>query len=109
MATSLLGPVHELGDRPAVSVAGRGLTYRELRGAAAALAADLEGAGRVAVWAESTLETCVAAVAVLESGCALVPVNPKLGAGELRHVLTDSAPDAIVGAPGDLDTPARRL
>jgi hypothetical protein len=48
--------------------------------AAAAVAAEIEGARRVAVWAESTLETIVAAVAVLESGLALVPVNPKLGA-----------------------------
>ncbi|MEA2312967.1 MAG: hypothetical protein QOE28_2935, partial [Solirubrobacteraceae bacterium] len=31
---ALLGPVHELGGEPAVSVAGRGLSYRELRAAA---------------------------------------------------------------------------
>ena len=63
---------------------------------------------------------------VLESGLALVPVNPKLGRSELEHVLTDSAPDVILGAPdrscprrpprdrrprargGDLPEPARR-
>jgi malonyl-CoA/methylmalonyl-CoA synthetase len=53
----------------------------------------------VAVWAESTLETIVASIAVIEAGIALVPVNPKLGRGELEHVLSDSRPDAIAGAP----------
>src|SRR5688572_17358213 len=99
MASSLLPPVRELGDTPAVSVAGAGLTYEELRAAAAASAAELGDARRVAVWAESTLEAIVAAVAVLESGRALVPVNPKLGRSELEHVLGDSAPDVILGGP----------
>jgi malonyl-CoA/methylmalonyl-CoA synthetase len=105
----LLAPVHELDSQPAVSVGDRGLTYRELREAAAAFARELRGAERVAVWAESSLETVVAVVAALESGIAVVPVNPKLGAGELAHVLSDSAPDAIAGGPADLDTTARRF
>jgi len=106
---TLLPPVRELGDEPAVSVAGTGLSYAELRAAAAAVAAEISGAERVAVWAESTLETIVAAVAVLESGIALVPVNPKLGRSELEHVLTDSNPDVILGAPDqELPGSARR-
>src|SRR4051812_37405406 len=109
MPAPLLPPVRALGDAPAVSVAGSGLTYAELRGAAAAAAAGLAGAERVAVWAEPTLETIVAAVAVLEAGAALVPVNPKLGRAELEHVLTDSAPDVVLGAPGhELPGGARR-
>jgi malonyl-CoA/methylmalonyl-CoA synthetase len=99
---ALLDPLHELGDRPAVSVAGERLSYGELREAAAAFARRIEGAERVAVWAEPSLETLVAAVAVIESGAALVPINPKLGRGELEHVLTDSRPDAIAGGPADL-------
>jgi len=105
----LLGPVHELGDQPAVSVGDDALSYGELREAAGALAVGFERARRVAVWAESTLETIVASVAVLESGAALVPVNPKLGRSELEHVLTDSEPDVIVGAPGELPVEIRRL
>ena len=101
--------VHELGGEPAVSVGDRGLSYGELREAAAALAAQFEGAERVAVWAESTLETCVAAVAAIATGVPLVPVNPKLGRGELEHVLTDSKPDVIVGAPDDLPHAPRGL
>ena len=53
----------------------------------------------MAVWAEPTLEACVASVAALCAGIPLVPVNPKLGRGELEHVLSDSRPDVIVGAP----------
>lgn len=95
----MLQSVFELGGEPAVSVGDRGLSYGELREAAAALAAQFDGAERVAVWAESTLETCVAAVAAIATGVPLVPVNPKLGRGELEHVLSDSRPDLLVGAP----------
>jgi malonyl-CoA/methylmalonyl-CoA synthetase len=105
----LLAGVHALDGEPAVSVGGRGLSYGELRESAAALAARFDGAERVAVWAESTLETCVAAVAAIATGVPLVPVNPKLGRGELEHVLTDSKPDVIVGAPDDLPHAPRAL
>jgi malonyl-CoA/methylmalonyl-CoA synthetase len=109
MSAPLLAPVREKDGEPAVSVGGEGLTYGELREAAAALAAELSGAERVAVWADPRLETIVAAVAVLESGIALVPVNPKLGKGELEHVLSDSSPDVVIGGPDGrgVDTSAR--
>jgi malonyl-CoA/methylmalonyl-CoA synthetase len=109
VSSPLLTGVHERDGDPAVSVGDRGLSYAELRESAAALAAQFDGAQRVAVWAESTLETCVAAVAAIASGVALVPVNPKLGRGELEHVLTDSEPDVIVGAPDDLPHAPRAL
>lgn len=100
MPDPLLAPLHELDRQPAVSVGDRALTYRELREAAAALAGRLQGAERVAVWADSSLETCVAVVAALSAGVPLVPINPKLGASELEHVLSDSRPDAVIGGPG---------
>jgi malonyl-CoA/methylmalonyl-CoA synthetase len=113
MGGPLLAGVHELDAEPALSVGGRGLAYGELRQLAAALATDLRGAERVAVWAESTLEACVASVAALCAAIPLVPVNPKLGRAELEHVLSDSRPDAIVGAPDGalpaLEHPPRRL
>jgi malonyl-CoA/methylmalonyl-CoA synthetase len=95
----MLDRVLEGGGEPAVSVGDRGLSYGELREAAAAVAKQFEGAERVAVWAESTLETCVACVAALVTGTPLVPVNPKLGRGELEHVLSDSRPDVVIGGP----------
>ena len=72
---------------------------RQLRGAAGAVAREASGAERVGVWAESTLETCVAIVGALAAGAAVVPVNPKLGEAELRHVLEDSRPELLFGAP----------
>ncbi|HWD68927.1 MAG TPA: AMP-binding protein [Solirubrobacteraceae bacterium] len=98
----MLTGVTELDGRPAVSVAGERLVYGELREAAAAVSAKLDGASRVAVWAQPSLEFCVAAVAALGAGVALVPINPKLGRAELRHVLSDSHPDILIGAPKDI-------
>ena len=98
----LIDPVHELGGEPAVRVGDRALSYGELRGAAAAVAADLGGARRVAVWAEPTLETCVAVTAACAAGIELVPLNPRLGTAELAHVLGDSRPEVVVGGPDGL-------
>jgi malonyl-CoA/methylmalonyl-CoA synthetase len=98
----MLTGVAERDGHPAIRIAGAQLSYGELREAAAALALKLEGAGRVAVWAEPSLEFCVAAVAAISAGVALVPINPKLGRAELEHVLADSRPDALIGAPNDL-------
>ena len=109
----MLDKVLEGGGEPAVSVGDRGLSYGELREAAAAVAKHFDGAESVAVWAESTLETCVAAVAAIVTGTPLVPINPKLGRGELEHVLSDSAPDVVLGGPDgvaiDVDARASEL
>jgi len=91
--------LHEFDSPPAVTAGGRTLSYRELRGAAGALAAQLEGAARAAVWADNTLEAIVAMLATVESGIELVPLNPKLGAAELDHILHDASPDVMIGAP----------
>ncbi|HEX3803481.1 MAG TPA: acyl-CoA synthetase [Solirubrobacteraceae bacterium] len=109
----MLTGVRELDGEPAVSVAGAALSYGELREAAAAVALQLRGAERVAVWAEPTLDFCVAAVAAISAGIPLVPINPKLGRTELEHVFSDSRPDVLVGAPDDaiptLEQPPLRL
>ncbi len=100
----LLPPVHELDAEPALRFGDRELSYRELRDAAAAVAESLHGVSRAAVWAESTLETCVAVVGGLCAGIPLVPLNPKLGVSELGHILGDSQPEVVLGAPaGALD------
>ena len=88
-----------LDGAPAVEVAGRALSYGELREAAAAVAASLAATERVAVWAEPSLEFCVAAVAAVCAGIPLIPINPRLGHSELEHVLIDSRPDVVIGAP----------
>ncbi|ROP39931.1 fatty acid CoA ligase FadD36/malonyl-CoA/methylmalonyl-CoA synthetase [Saccharothrix texasensis] len=74
----------------------RELSYERLAREARAVAAGLAGARRVAVWARSTPETCVAVVGALLAGVPVVPLNPKIGERELAHVLADSAPDLVV-------------
>ncbi|MBT3151266.1 acyl-CoA synthetase [Streptomyces sp. CHD11] len=87
-------------DRPALRFGERSLTYGELAGAAGAVAGGLTRVRRVAVWATPSLETAVAVTGALLAGPAVVPLNPKSGEKELGHILTDSAPDLVLAAPG---------
>jgi len=96
--SDLLPPLGDPGDKEAIRFGERALGYAELAGAAAAVAAAVAGTGRVAVFAESTLETCVAAVGALEAGVPFSPVNPKAGERELEHILSDSAPELVLAA-----------
>ncbi|NKI43125.1 acyl-CoA synthetase [Streptomyces physcomitrii] len=93
-------------DLPAVQFGERSLSYGELFAAAEALAARLDGAVRVVVWATSSLETAVGVVATLSAGVPVVPLNPKSGASELGHIVSDSAPSLVLAAPGDELPPA---
>ncbi len=99
--TELFPPLTAGSDRPALRFGERGLTYGELAGAAGSLAGRLAGATRVALWATPTLETAVGVVAALLAGVPAVPLNPKTGRGELAHIVTDSAPVAVLAGPGD--------
>jgi malonyl-CoA/methylmalonyl-CoA synthetase len=87
-------------DRPALRFGDDALTYRQLAGAAGALAGALAGRQRVAVHATATIHTAVGVTAALLAGVAAVPVNPKLGERELGHVVGDCAPDLVLAAPG---------
>ncbi|GAA0918541.1 AMP-binding protein [Pseudonocardia zijingensis] len=87
-------------DRPALRFGDDALTYRQLAGAAGALAGSLAGRGRVAVHATPTIHTAVGVTAALLAGVAAVPVNPKLGERELGHVVGDCAPELVLAAPG---------
>lgn len=88
-----------------VEVAGRRLSHPELLGAAARVAADLEGRTRVAVLATPSLETVVAVTGALLAGVEVVPVAPDSGTAELAHVLRDSAPDLWLATAGDDSLP----
>ncbi|MEU2337295.1 acyl-CoA synthetase [Streptomyces sp. NPDC006654] len=95
-----------VGERVALRFGGRSLTYGQLAGAAGAVAGRVRGAARVAVWATPELETAVAVVGVLLAGRAAVPLNPRSGEKELAHILSDSAPTAVLAAPGAELSPA---
>ncbi|MET8771968.1 acyl-CoA synthetase [Streptomyces sp. NPDC004658] len=93
-------PPDDVRGRVALRFGPRTVTYGGLAGAAGALAARIEGSGRVAVWATPELETAVAVTGALLAGVAAVPLNPKSGEKELAHILSDSAPSLVLAAPG---------
>lgn len=78
----------------------RTLDYATLRRCAGKVAGQVAGAGRVAIWAQPRLETCVAVIGALAAGVPGVPLNPRSGERELEHILADSAPDLLLTAPG---------
>ncbi|MEU7701506.1 acyl-CoA synthetase [Streptomyces sp. NPDC039028] len=88
-------------DRPALSCGPVTLTYEELARAAGAVAARIEGAGRVAVWATPTAHTAVAVVGAVLAGVPAVPLNPRTGERELAHILGDSEPSAVLAGAAD--------
>ncbi|MFF5935935.1 acyl-CoA synthetase [Streptomyces sp. NPDC012508] len=89
-------------DQPALRFGADALTYKELAGAAGALAARIGGAGRVAVWTTPTAGTAVAVVAALLAGVPAIPLNPRTGDRELAHILGDSTPGAVLAGPEDV-------
>ncbi|MFE6986143.1 acyl-CoA synthetase [Streptomyces griseus] len=103
---ALQSPTGPAASREAVRFGDLSLTYGRLAGAAAALAARIADAGRVAVWATPTPETVIAVVAALRAGVPAVPLNPRTGEHELAHILADSAPTAVLAGPDDVLPPA---
>jgi len=112
MFDTLFPALHAHGDRPALRVLGRTLTFSELAHACARHVQHLEALGvtpgdRIAVWTQPTLETAVALVAHAAAGLVSVPIDPKLGPRELGHILSDAAPVLAVAAdPGSLNAPS---
>jgi malonyl-CoA/methylmalonyl-CoA synthetase len=106
MTEPLFPALAEPDDREAIRIGNGAITYAELAARAAAVADHLDGVERVAVWAQPTLELCVAVVGALAAGAAVVPINPGLGSRELRHIVTDSAPERLL-ASSDLQPPAQ--
>jgi malonyl-CoA/methylmalonyl-CoA synthetase len=100
MSEPLFPALHSADDREAIRIGDRALSYGELRRAAAALASRLGGEDPVAVWAEPTLELCVAVLGALAAGVPVVPINPGLGSRELGHIVQDSAPSRLVAWAG---------
>jgi len=84
-------------SRLALVVGDASWTYGELAGAALDHVALLERSGvvrgdRVAVWAQPDLCTAAAMIGNAVAGVTTVPLNPKLGSGELGHIYGDSVP-----------------
>jgi malonyl-CoA/methylmalonyl-CoA synthetase len=105
MTEPLFPSLADPDGREAIRIGHAALTYEQLATAATATAHELQGARRVAVWAQPTLELAVAVVGALAAGVAVVPINPGLGPRELGHIVDDSAPDTLVTTAG-VDPPA---
>ncbi len=70
-------------DAVALRFGDRTLTYRQLRGAATAVAERVDGCERVATWAVNEPEVAVAVIGALLAGVPITPINPKAGSSEL--------------------------
>ena len=104
MTEPLFPSLADPDGREAIRIGNATLTYKQLAGAATVTAHELHAAGRVAVWAEPSLELAIAVVGALAAGVAVVPINPGLGPRELGHIVDDSAPDMLI-APAGIDPP----
>ena len=88
-------------DAVAVSFEGRSMTYRELDEAANRLAHLLAAQGlgpgdRVALLLPRSAEAIVAMLAVLKTGAAYLPIDPKLPAARIEFIIEDAAPVAAI-------------
>ncbi|WEL58164.1 non-ribosomal peptide synthase/polyketide synthase [Pseudomonas kermanshahensis] len=88
-------------DALAVKAEEGALSYRELNEQANGLAHHLIGLGvkpddRVAICVERGLSMVVGLLAILKAGGAYVPVDPDYPAERVRHMLSDSAPVAVL-------------
>lgn len=111
--------VHELiavqaGRRPgavAVRCGAEHLTYSELERRANQLAAVLRDAGAgpermVAVGLDRSPRLLIALLAVLKSGAAYVPVDPRYPADRISYILTDSGAPLLLTTSGLVDPAA---
>ena len=83
------------GDADAVLDGGRRVTFTELvadarRVTAGLVATGLEPGERAAVWSPNRYEWLVAALGILGAGGAVVPVNTRFKAEEVRYILDRS-------------------
>lgn len=81
-------------------------TFAEFALAAAAVAGDLAGRSRVAVFAEPTRTTALAVVGALLAGVSVIPVPTDSGPRELAYLIEDSGAEAWLGAAGDASLPS---
>src|SRR5258706_5189339 len=88
-------------NQPAVAMAGKHLTYGELRREGLALAQWLRRAGveqgdRVAVMLPKSIETVTIILGVLAAGAAYIPLNHKLPKLAVKPILLDLEPRLVI-------------
>lgn len=95
-------------DKPAVIFDGAQLTYRQFADAADRVAATLHDRGigkgdAVAYIGENSPQFLQVMFAAAQLGAVFVPINTRLAAPEMRHVLVDSGARALILDPEFLD------
>jgi long-chain acyl-CoA synthetase len=86
-------------ERVALRCGDERLTYREYTSCVAGFAQNLRGevrGERVALIMTNSIDTAIATFATLAAGAQAVPLNPAYTSHELRSILADAAPTAIV-------------
>jgi malonyl-CoA/methylmalonyl-CoA synthetase len=101
---AVLGSSGRPDDEPVLVVGDRALTRAELLDGIADVGERVGAAERVAVWATTSLATCVHVLGALAAGAIVVPINPRSGERELQHLVADSEPDAFLADPLDEDS-----
>jgi fatty acid CoA ligase FadD36 len=104
VVSPLLPTLTGVAGEGTLTVAGETMHWSELAAAAAATAAELPGAGVVAVEALPVLDTVIAVAAALVAGVPIVPIPPDAGPVEREHLLADSGATVQLGR----DLPVRR-
>src|SRR5271170_6577190 len=104
--TALLN-ANRVGEREAIVTAERRWTWRALEvdiaNAAAALAAfGVRKHDRVAILSANSAEFIIASHAASRLGAIVVPVNTRLAAPELAHILNDSGSTVLAFSPADV-------
>lgn len=93
--------VGEWGDRPAVTLKGKTLTYAELKDQVDRFATALAGLGvredsRVALWMPNVPQMVIAYFATLRLGARVVNTNPLYVERELEHQFNDAGVSVVV-------------
>jgi len=96
-------------DAPALLHKGITLCYRELQERVTLLATSLRASGAgpdvfVATCLDRTPDLIIAILAVLYTGAAYLPLDPKYPEQRLRFMLRDSGARLMITQPGDLST-----
>ncbi len=99
LLTSLTGALPDVPD--AVRVGDAALSREQVLGAATAVADRIAGSPAVAVDAQPSIETVVAAAGCLVAGVPLVPVPKDAGPDERTHIVRDSGAALWLGSPRD--------
>ncbi|HZF08652.1 MAG TPA: non-ribosomal peptide synthetase [Thermoanaerobaculia bacterium] len=102
------------GDRPAIEWEGHRVSYRQLESQAARLAEELRQAGAergslVGILPSRTADVIAAMLAVLDAGCAFVPIDLQFPAATLSAVLAEARPRLWLASEGQVETLERLL